>query len=55
MKLTVDEVPMYISVGSSTNNGNLVQMSWEITEDTVRPTLQEVKTMELRVLIDWLI
>jgi len=42
-----DEVPMYISVGSSENNGNLMQILWEINDSKVVPTLQEVKTMML--------
>jgi hypothetical protein len=45
------EVPMYISVGGSDNNGNYMQLAWEQSEK-VYPVINESKTVMLGIFIE---
>jgi len=47
MNLGIDEVPMYSSVGSSENNGNMIQMVWELSNGLATPYLNEHTTMNI--------
>jgi len=47
MNLGIDEVPMYSSVGSSENNGNMIQMVWELSNGLATPFLNEHTTMNI--------
>ena len=38
------EVPMYSSVGTDENGGNLISMNWEVKESQGWPNLYESKT-----------
>jgi len=39
IKIGIDEVPLYRSVGDSTNSGNLISMNWERSDGKVHPSL----------------
>ncbi|CAG5112328.1 Oidioi.mRNA.OKI2018_I69.chr2.g6554.t1.cds [Oikopleura dioica] len=43
IKIGIDEVPLYRSVGDSTNSGNLVSMNWERSDGKVHPSLYVTK------------
>jgi len=39
IKIGIDEVPLYRSVGDSSNSGNLISMNWERSDGKVHPSL----------------